>query len=147
MSAYKRISDRLRGGGHVLLDGATGSELVRRGVRWRGHGLRTDAAVVQAVHEEYIAAGAEVIRTNTFQLNPRIYLNVYRDRDHMRHIGAPGVETRAQDLTRKAVEAARAAREARGSDVAIAGVMAPLEHCYRPDLAPAAGLVVIELLT
>lgn len=144
MSAYKRISDRLRGGGHVLLDGATGSELVRRGVRWRGHGLRTDAAVVQAVHEEYIAAGAEVIRTNTFQLNPRIYLNVYRDRDHMRHIGAPGVETRAQDLTRKAVEAARAAREARGSDVAIAGVMAPLEHCYRPDLAPAAGQAKAE---
>jgi len=30
----------------VLLDGGLGSESVRRGVRWRWHGLRTDADVV-----------------------------------------------------------------------------------------------------
>ncbi|NIR45757.1 MAG: homocysteine S-methyltransferase family protein, partial [Gemmatimonadetes bacterium] len=57
-------------------------------------------------------------------------------RAHMRQVGAPGVETRAQELTRKAVELARAARGAAGRDVAIAGVMSPLEHCFRPDLAP-----------
>jgi S-methylmethionine-dependent homocysteine/selenocysteine methylase len=136
MSAYERVKQQLEGGGVVLMDGAMGSELVRRGVRWRGHGLRTDAKAVQALHEEYIAAGADLIRTNTFQLNPRIYLNVFRDGNHMRHIGAPGVETKAQELTRRAVEVARSARQAAGRDVAIAGVMAPLEHCYRPDLAP-----------
>lgn len=136
MAAYDRIRQLLDDGTAVLMDGAMGSELVRRGVRWRGHGLRTDPDQVMALHGEYIAAGADVIRTNTFQLNDRIYLNVFRDPSHRRHIGAPGLETRARDLTLKAVEVARAARDAAGRDVAIAGVMAPLEHCYRPDLTP-----------
>jgi len=136
VTAYERIRQQLDDNTAVLLDGAMGSELVRRGVRWRGHGLRTDPDQVEALHAEYIAAGADVIRTNTFQLNDRIYLNVFRDPDHRRHIGAPGLETRAHDLTFKAVEMAKAAREGAGVDVAIAGVMAPLEHCFRPDLAP-----------
>lgn len=138
MPAYDRVRELLDGGGVVLLDGAMGSELVRRGVRWRGHGLRTDPEAVETLHGEYIAAGADIIRTNTFQLNPRIYLNVFRNAEHMAHIGAPGLATRARDLTRKAVEAAQSARDAGGRDVAIAGVMAPLEHCFRPDLAPEA---------
>ena len=113
-----------------------GAELVRRGVRWRWHGLRTNPDDVQRLHEEYIAAGADVIRTNTFQLNRRLYLNVFHNADHMRHIGAPGLETRAAELTAQAVAVARAARDASGREVALAGVMAPLEHCFRPDLAP-----------
>lgn len=113
-----------------------GSELVRRGVRWRWHALRSDPEKVQALHEEYIAAGADVIRTNTFQLNRRVYLNVFRNPAHMRHIGAPDLETRAGALARNAVELAKAARSATGREVAIAGVMSPLEHCFRPDLAP-----------
>ncbi len=144
MTAYHRIRELLQSGPGVLLDGAMGSELVRRGVRWRGHGLRTDPEQVGALHEEYIAAGADVIRTNTFQLNDRIYLNVFRNPDHRRHIGAPGLETRARDLTHKAVEIARAARDGTGKDVAIAGVMAPLEHCYRPDLTPDAAAARAE---
>lgn len=137
MPAYDRVRKILEGGdGVVLLDGAMGAELVRRGARWRWHGLRTNADEVQRLHQEYIEAGADVIRTNTFQLNRRLYLNVFHNADHMRHIGAPGLETRAAELTTQAVAVARAAREAAGRDVAIAGVMAPLEHCFRPDLAP-----------
>ena len=135
MSAYERIRQQLHDGG-VLLDGAIGSELVRRGVRWRWHGLRTDAEAVHSLHAEYIDAGADVIRTNTFQLNRRLYLNVFRSAEHMAHIGAAGLETRAQELTLKAVDLAQRARESGGRDLAIAGVMAPLEHCFRPDLAP-----------
>jgi S-methylmethionine-dependent homocysteine/selenocysteine methylase len=135
---YQSLEARLKSHEPVLLDGAMGSELVRRGVRWRKHGLLTDADRVQQLHADYLAAGADVIRTNTFQLNPRIYLNVFRNRDHMRHIGAPGLEDLTPKLLRTSVQAARQAR-AHGSrqDVAIAGVMAPLEHCFRPDLAPA----------
>jgi S-methylmethionine-dependent homocysteine/selenocysteine methylase len=136
MSGYTRLHDLLTSGGTVVLDGAMGSELVRRGVRWRWHGLVTDADKVQALHEEYIAAGADVIRTNTFQLSNRTYLNVFRSREHMRHIGAPGLESRAGELTRKAVAVAQEARNRAGRDVAIAGVMGPLEHCFRPDLSP-----------
>ncbi len=133
---YDKVRRLLSEGSGVLLDGALGSELVRRGVRWRWHGLRTDAAEVQALHGEYIDAGAHVIRTNTFQLNRRIYLNVFRDADHMRHIGAPGLAERAEELMRQAVALARRAAEAAEREVAIAGVMSPLEHCFRPDLSP-----------
>jgi S-methylmethionine-dependent homocysteine/selenocysteine methylase len=137
MERYATVRERLGRGEVVILDGGIGSELVRRGVRWRGHGMRTDSDAVRALHEEYLAAGADVIRTNTFQLNHRIYRNVFRDLAHMRHIGAPGLEQRAADLTRRAVALAREARERSGRDaVPIAGVMAPLEHCFRPDLAP-----------
>src|SRR5205823_3451721 len=86
---------------------------------------------------KYLAAGCDVLRTNTFQLNRRIYLDVFRDEAHMAHIGAPGLATRHIDLTRRAVALAREVRDESGRrDVAIAGVMAPLEHCFRPDLAP-----------
>lgn len=123
----------------VLLDGPMGSELVRRGVRWRKHGLVTDADAVARLHDDYLAAGARVIRTNTFQLNPRVYRNVFRSGDHMRHIGAPGLEDLAQRLVRKSVQLARESRQERNreAEAAIAGVLGPLEHCFRPDLAPA----------
>lgn len=135
---YEKIRTHLEKREPVLLDGALGSELVRRGVRWRKHGLLTDADRVQQLHEEYLAAGVDVVRTNTFQLNPRIYLNVFRDRQHMRHIGAPGLEELAPRLLRTSVQLVREARaRAGGADrVAIAGVLSPLEHCFRPDLAP-----------
>src|SRR5713226_10625375 len=136
---YESIRRRLQRREPVLLDGATGTELVRRGIRWRKHGMLTDAPAVERLHGEYLAAGADVIRTNTFQLNPRVYLNVFRNREHMRHIGAPGLEDLVPRLLRTAVELARKARAKAGreKDVAIAGVLSPLEHCFRPDLAPA----------
>jgi enediyne biosynthesis protein CalE2 len=136
---YEAIQKRLKAGEPVLLDGGVGTELVRRGVRWRKHGLLTDAAAVEQLHADYLAAGADVLRTDTFQLNPRIYLNVFRNRAHMAHIGAPGLAELTPKLIRTSVQAARKARAAakREEQVAVAGVLAPLEHCFRPDLAPA----------
>jgi S-methylmethionine-dependent homocysteine/selenocysteine methylase len=134
---YALLHERLERGQTVIVDGGVGSELVRRGVRWRDHGLRSDAAAVQALHAEYLAAGADVVRTNTFQLNRRIYQNVFRDTAHLRHIGAADLEQRVPDLVPLAVSMARAARESAGRPQAvIGGVMAPLEHCFRPDLSP-----------
>ncbi len=137
---YSHIHGRLQSRKPILLDGALGTELVRRGVRWRKHGLLTDPLAVEQLHGEYLAAGADVLRTNTFQLNPRIYLNVFRNREHMRHIGAPGLEELAPKLLRTSVQLARQARSQAGreSTVTIAGVLSPLEHCFRPDLAPPA---------
>jgi len=137
---YENLHSRLRAGEPVLLDGALGTELVRRGVRWRKHGLLTDAAAVERLHADYLAAGAEVIRTNSFQLNRRIFLNVFRDREHLWHIGAPALEDLAPRLLRAAARVARQARTKAGREgtAVIAGVLSPLEHCFRPDLAPAA---------
>jgi S-methylmethionine-dependent homocysteine/selenocysteine methylase len=145
---YAPIRTKLDKRQPILLDGALGSELVRRGVRWRKHGLLTDAPAVQKLHEEYSAAGADILRTNTFQLNPRIYLNVFRNREHMKHIGAPGLPDLIPSLLRRSVQLVREALKATGRQAAIAGVVSPLEHCFRPDLAPqtSEGLIEHEML-
>lgn len=57
------LRTRLQNRQPILLDGPMGSELVRRGVRWRKHGLLTDADKVEQLHAEYLAAGADVLRT------------------------------------------------------------------------------------
>src|SRR3970040_2422274 len=110
------LRTRLQNRQPVLLDGPMGSELVRRGVRWRKHGLLTDADKVRQLHDMYVAAGADVIRTNTFQLNPRIFLNVFRNREHMSHIGAPGLAELTPKLIRTSVKLAREARAAAGAE-------------------------------
>ncbi len=139
MEPYAAVRERLDRGQVVVLDGGIGSVLVQRGIRWRDHALRTDSAAVQALHEEYLHAGVDVLRTNTFQLNRRVYRNVFRDEAHMRHIGAPDLAERVPKLISAAVDCARAARKhAQRDEVAIAGVMSPLEHCFRPDLTPPA---------
>jgi S-methylmethionine-dependent homocysteine/selenocysteine methylase len=96
--------------------------------------MERNPEVVEAVHSDYIAAGADVITTNTFQLTRRSYLNLYYSLDHMRRIGPPGLEHRAAELTAQAVALAQKARAKSGREVAIAGSVSPLNHCYRPDL-------------
>jgi S-methylmethionine-dependent homocysteine/selenocysteine methylase len=137
--SYLRIKAKLEQGGTVLLDGGVGTEVLRRGVYWRCHGIEQRPEVVQRVHEDYLRSGADVIRTNTFQLNRRAYLNLFHGLEHMRRIGPKGLEDKWALLTRRAVELARAAQEKAGkySDgVAVAGVISPLEHSFRPDLVP-----------
>ena len=136
---YHEIKEKLERGGTVLLDGGVGTEVLRRGVYWRCHGIEQHPEVVLQIHEDYIAAGAEAIRTNTFQLNRRAYLNLFHGLEHMRRIGPKGLEDKWAVLTRRAVELARDARKKAGmgsNRVAIAGVISPLEHSFRPDLAP-----------
>jgi S-methylmethionine-dependent homocysteine/selenocysteine methylase len=138
--SYQRIQEKLARGEMVVLDGGVGTEILRRGVYWRCHGLEQHPEAVRQVHADYLAAGADVIKTDTFQLNRRAYLNLFHGLEHMRRIGPPGLENKAAKLTRQAVELARGARRAAGkasNGVAIAGVISPLEHSFRPDLAPA----------
>jgi methionine synthase I (cobalamin-dependent) len=133
---YDALRSRLEHG-PILLDAPVGAELVRRGVRWRKHGLLTDADAVRQAHVDYLEAGADVLRTNTFGLNKRTYLNVFRSPEHQAQIGAPGLKELHLRLLRAAVEAARAARDEAGrADVPLLGVMSTLEHVFRPDLAP-----------
>ncbi len=136
--SYDVIRERLARGETVLLDGAIGTEILRRQVSWADHQLQRRPAVVQAIHRDYILAGADVITTNTFQLTRRSFLNHFRDLAHLRHIGAPDLETRWRDLIRAGVRLAQAARAAAagGRPVAIAGSLTTLEWCFRPDLAP-----------
>ena len=111
-----------------LLDGALGTELGRRGIETRG-GLFSAAAlldergraVLREVHRAYVDAGAEMITAATFRTNRRA-------------LAAAGLESKFPELARIAVREARAAAEGRAR---VAGSVAPLEDCYRPDLRPA----------
>ncbi len=71
MGRYDRLMDRIAGGERILIDGATGTEIERRGVpqldnAWNGGGASSHPEVVCAVHEDYIREGAEIVISNTF---------------------------------------------------------------------------------
>lgn len=118
--------------GPVLIDGATGTELARRGVDtglplWSANALLSEdgARVLQQIHSDYLLAGAEIITANTF-------------RAHIRALAPSGNGHRALELTRRAVEIARAAISETPVDKPrfVAGSISTLEDCYRPDLVP-----------
>jgi len=114
----------------LVLDGANGTELERRGVvstlpLWSTHALIEAPAVIAAIHADYANAGADVLTANTF-------------RTQRRTLARAGLGGRAAELTRLAVELARgeASRVAGNRTIHVVGSAPPLEDCYRPDLVP-----------
>lgn len=104
----------------TILDGPIGSLLADRGVAtppplWSAAALVARPDRVRDLHREYAAAGAVVHTANTF-------------RTRQRQAGAQW-----ETLTRLAVQLAR---DAVPSGHLVAGSLAPLEDCYRPDLSP-----------
>jgi S-methylmethionine-dependent homocysteine/selenocysteine methylase len=78
--AYRRIDDRLKAGGIVVLDGGIGSELQDAGYpenaadrpanfTWGTIAVREAPDKLVEVHRRYAAAGADVLETHTFALN------------------------------------------------------------------------------
>jgi S-methylmethionine-dependent homocysteine/selenocysteine methylase len=112
----------------LLLDGATGTELNRRGIDtglplWSANALTTDVGlnVLRQVHLDYLNAGADIITTNTFRTNRR---------------ALAGRGFSACELTLRAVTTAREAIAEFGKPAIVAGSLSALEDCYRPDLVP-----------
>lgn len=71
MNRYDELMRRLQSGECILMDGATGTEIERRGVpqlenAWNGGGALSHPEILRAVHEDYLRLGAEVIISNTF---------------------------------------------------------------------------------
>lgn len=104
----------------MILDGAVGTELWGRGVStagplWSGSAVRNAPGVLAAIHRDYAAAGATVHTAATFRTKRRSARDAW------------------EELTREAVAIAR---EAVPREHRVAGSVAPLEDCYRPDLAP-----------
>src|SRR6185369_16422260 len=108
--------------GPLLCDGAMGTLLYARGVP-------LDACfdvlnlnnprVVQAVHGDYIAAGADCIETNTFGAN-RFKLAVH------------GLEAQVREVNRRGARLARDVRESAGRDVWVLGSVGPLGKYLEP---------------
>ncbi|MFQ5773202.1 MAG: homocysteine S-methyltransferase family protein [Kiloniellaceae bacterium] len=131
------LQERLERGEVILLDGAMGTELQRRGVpmdrvAWSGAAIATHPDVIRDIHEDYIRAGADVIITNTFGAARNV-------------LEPAGLGARAGELNRRAVELAHAAREraARGRNVWVAGSISSFlpenakDKAPRPDVAQA----------
>jgi homocysteine S-methyltransferase len=132
--SYAETASRLRSGGIVILDGGTGTELERRGVpmdpeAWCGPATLEHAGVLEGIHRDYIAAGADIITANTYA-SSRLML------------GPAGFADRFEEINRSAIGAAHRARAASGRDeVLVAGSLSHMCPVVggtpQPDLARA----------
>jgi S-methylmethionine-dependent homocysteine/selenocysteine methylase len=124
-----RLADRVAEGPPLVLDGATGTELERLGIRatlplWSAHALLEAPQAVLQVHRAYVQAGADLLTANSFRTQERTLARG--------HLGA-----RARELTAFAVDLARRALAGSERPVWVLGSAPPLEDCFRPDLVPA----------
>jgi S-methylmethionine-dependent homocysteine/selenocysteine methylase len=115
-----------------------GTELARRGVRttlplWSARALIDPggAETLAGIHRDYARAGAEILVTNTF-------------RTTLRALAKGGAADAWREVNRRAIECARAGAAAASGPCLVAGGLAPLEDCYRPDLAPSREECVTE---
>jgi S-methylmethionine-dependent homocysteine/selenocysteine methylase len=114
--------------GPRVLDGATGSELLRRGVAsagklWGVGALLEATDEVRRLHRDYAAAGADALTATTFRVAPYSLRKV-------------GLETRAEELAALAVRLAREGAREAGREALVFASQTTLEDCYRPDLVP-----------
>lgn len=116
----------------MRLDGGLATELQQAGVPvtapwWTTAALANEQTrrVLRSVHADYLRAGAQLTTANTFRCNVRALLGVGLDRAGFAW------------MVQAAVGVARSAREEVGDGrTLIAGSMAPVADCYRPDLVP-----------
>ena len=115
----------------TLLDGGLGQELNRRFERpahplWSLHVMRERPDLVQAVHEDFIRAGAEVLTINTYPATPP-------------RLARDGDVAWFSPMQAEAFALADAARQSTGcpwGPVRLAGCLPPLVGSYSPESAP-----------
>ena len=140
--------DRLLQQRILILDGAMGTmiqtrklgEADYRGQRFAhsAHDLKgnndllvlTQPRIIQEIHEEYLAAGADIIETNTFNAQ-RISMADY----HMEELGYE-MNVAAAKLAKEAVQEFLASPQGKGREVAfVAGAIGPWRRVCRPDVS------------
>src|SRR5262249_41485343 len=114
--------DRLGQGAPILFDGGMGTQLYAQGIPYERcfdelNLLQPD--LVQSIHRAYIAAGAEVIETNTFAAN-RIRLATY------------GLDHKVRDINFRGVKVARDAKEVSGEAIFLAGSVSSIGQPLAP---------------
>jgi homocysteine S-methyltransferase len=112
----------------ILLDGATGTELERRGFAlekpgWSARAIDEAPELLEAIHRDYVDAGADIVTANTFRL-------------HRRNLATWGAAGEQRRLVEKGVALARRAAEKRAL---VAASLAPLGDCYSPREVPDSG--------
>ncbi len=112
----------------TLLDGGVGQELHRRlggpsGALWGARALDERPDLVEAVHREFLIAGADVITLASYAATPA-------------RLERAGMGDAFLHLHRRAVDAAERARRAQAPTAHLAGCLPPLTASFRPDDAP-----------
>ena len=115
----------------TLLDGGTGQTLHRRlgepaTPLWSAEALKRRPDAVQAVHADFLRAGADVITLASYTATPL-------------RLAAAGRAKEFDALQAAAVDAARRARDAGAPHARIAGCLPPLHASYRPEDMPSDG--------
>jgi S-methylmethionine-dependent homocysteine/selenocysteine methylase len=121
------IGLRLAQGERLLLDGATGSELQRRGisvssrrptggrpelVAWSATAMIDAPEVVRAIHEDYLRVGSDIITCNSYNANRGM-------------LALAGLANRSAELSRLAATLAIEARDKMNRQAYVAGSVAP----------------------
>jgi methionine synthase I (cobalamin-dependent)/5,10-methylenetetrahydrofolate reductase len=108
--------------GPVLCDGGMGTQLYARGISYERCFEQlnlSDPELIKAIHLDYVAAGAEIIETNTFGANR------YRLAEH-------GLENQVHQINRAGARIAREVREMSDAQIFIAGNIGPLGSRLAP---------------
>ena len=119
----------------LILDGAMGTELERRGFKtrlpiWTAQALLDAPELVRQIHQDYINAGANIITTNTFRTNP---YTIKKAGLLKSNLDVPQALTKIACILAKQVVG--------NKKVAIAGSVAPVADCFSPELYPGDELV------
>ena len=121
--SYQVIKEKLDTNKLVILDGAMGSELEKKGAQmdknlWCGTCSVEFPELVKEVHEDYIEAGADVITTNTYACTP-ISMRNY------------GMENSIKEFNQKSVLLGKKAIENSKKKIALAGSVSASGSFYK----------------
>ncbi len=124
--SYKFIKEKLDNNKLVILDGAMGSELEKKGAQmdknlWCGTCSVEFPELVKEVHQDYIEAGSDVITTNTYACTP-ISMKNY------------GMESSIKEFNKKSVQLGKKAIEDSKKKVALAGSVSASGSFYKLGL-------------
>lgn len=121
MQIHYPFLERLRQG-PLLCDGGMGTELYARGISYERcfeHLNLTNPEIIKAIHLDYVAAGAQIIETNTFGANR------YRLAEH-------GLENQVYEINRAGAKLAREVRDLSEQPIFLAGNIGPLGSPLAP---------------
>ncbi|MGG8471190.1 homocysteine S-methyltransferase family protein [Rahnella sp. PAMC25617] len=122
-----------------ILDGGMGRELARMGApfrqpEWSALALMEAPQFVRAAHDAFIAAGSQVITTNSYAVVPF-------------HVGDDVFAEQGAALIALSGKLAREAADAAPAKVLVAGSLSPVLGSYRPDLfEPVAAKKLLQVL-
>ncbi|MCC6442672.1 MAG: bifunctional homocysteine S-methyltransferase/methylenetetrahydrofolate reductase [Armatimonadetes bacterium] len=108
--------------GPVICDGAMGTVLYAHGVSLEycvEEVNLSNPKLVQEIHRDYMASGAEVVETNTYGANRF-------------HMASHGLEDKVHRVNVRGVKIAREAREIAGLPVFVAGSIGPINRPLEP---------------